>query len=127
MKSLNSTLTLILNAPRTFDRIAKRAIGALQQPAQKLSPARSATIPTYQQQQQQARAAVIRKKKRNKLINKRHLKLRLHSGQSIIELHKPECQSLSKSVKCSLLCPPRGCDITACLYVGFFNKSRKVA
>lgn len=34
--------------------MARRAIGALQQPAQKLSPVLSAKIPTYQQQQQQA-------------------------------------------------------------------------
>ncbi len=60
--NFKSIHTLILNAPRTFDRTANKAIGALQQPAQKFSPARSATRPTYQQQQQQARAAVVRKK-----------------------------------------------------------------
>lgn len=43
---MNNIFTRILNAPRTFVRNAKSAIGALQQPAQKLSPARSAKIPT---------------------------------------------------------------------------------
>jgi hypothetical protein len=62
MKNLNQTPTLILNAPRIFARTATSAIGALQQPAQKFSPERSATRPTYQQQQQQARMAVIGKK-----------------------------------------------------------------
>lgn len=52
-------LTWIPNAPRSLLRIAKSATGALQQPAQKFSPERSANTPTYQQQQQQARAANI--------------------------------------------------------------------
>ena len=64
MKICQRTPTLMRKAPRTFDRTASSAMGALQQPAQKLSPARSDTIPTYQQQQQQARAAIVREKKR---------------------------------------------------------------
>ena len=64
MKICKKTPTLMRNAPRTFDRTAKRANGALQQPTQKLSPARSVTRPTYQQQQQQARAAIMRGKRR---------------------------------------------------------------
>jgi hypothetical protein len=52
-------------------------------------------------------------------------KCHLHSGQSNIELKKPECQSWSKSVKCSVAFPLRGCDVTGYLYVEFCNRWKK--
>lgn len=123
MNDDKNILTLILNAPRTLDRTARRAIGALQQPAQKLSPARSATIPTYQQQQQQARAATIYK--REILLNRFDRQYHLHSGQSIIELHKPEFQSFSKPIKCSVA-RPRGCVDTGRLPMKFYDRYRNL-